>query len=154
MRIKYFIALCFVLNIGMSLFSQNNNPNFDKELASQLGADEYGMKQYFFVLLKTGSNDTTDENYINKCFEGHMSNIWKLEEEGKLIIAGPFFKNNKDYRGLYIFDVESKEKLEEVLLTDPAIEANLLQAEITPWYGSAALKEYLNSADKIWQKKP
>lgn len=151
---KYILVLGLIFAFNMSVFSQNDNPNYDKELAEKLGADEYGMKQYFFVLLKTGNNDTTNQEFINKCFEGHMSNIWKLEEEGKLIIAGPFFKNDKDYRGLYIFDVKNKEELEKVLLSDPAIEADLLSAEITPWYGSAALKEYLEFSDKIWKKKP
>lgn len=44
------------------------NPKYDQELAKKLGADDYGMKSYIFVLLKTGENKTTDKQFINECF--------------------------------------------------------------------------------------
>jgi len=34
--------------------AQTNNPNYDKALADSLGADDYGMKSYVFVILKSG----------------------------------------------------------------------------------------------------
>jgi uncharacterized protein len=48
----------------------NSNPYYDKVLAQKLGADEYGMKSYFFILLKTGPNKTVDKNLISESFEG------------------------------------------------------------------------------------
>jgi uncharacterized protein len=36
------------------------NPNYDKELAEKLGADDYGMKSYFFVISKKEFNETED----------------------------------------------------------------------------------------------
>ena len=34
------------------------------------------------------------------------------------------------------------------------IKANLLSADLYPWYGSAAIPEYLNTDNKIWKIKP
>lgn len=135
--------------------SMNLNINYDKALAEKLGGDEYGMKSYFFVILKTGMNKPEDKNLINKSFEGHMVNIHRLVKENKLIVAGPFEKNNQNYRGLFIFNnIKTLQEAKDLLQTDPAISAGLLDYEIFNWYGSAALPEYLPVSDKIWKSKP
>jgi len=91
---------------------------------------------------------------ISASFEGHMQNIDRLVEAGKLIVAGPLGKNERNYRGLFIFDMPNAEDLESALQGDPAISNGLLGYEIYPWYGSAALPAYLPHSDKIWKKKP
>jgi uncharacterized protein len=132
----------------------NSNPNYDKVLAEKLGGDDYGMKSYFFVILKTGNNKTEDKNLISECFRGHMNNIDRLVKEGKLIVAGPFEKNDKNYRGLFILNnINTIEEAKDMLQTDPAIKSGLLDPEIFAWYGSAALPEYLTATEKIWRKK-
>ncbi len=131
------------------------NPNYDKELAEKLGGDDYGMKSYFLVILKTGTNTTTDKKLISESFKGHMENIHKLVEENKLIAAGPLGKNENNYRGIFILNnIKSIEEAVELLQTDPAIKNGLLDYEIFTWYGSAALPEYLPFSDKIWKSKP
>lgn len=131
------------------------NPNYNKELAVKLGGDDYGMKSYFFVILKTGTNTTTDKEFISESFRGHLDNINRLVEEGKLIVAGPLGKNENNYRGIFILNnIKSIEEAVELLQTDPAIKNGLLDYEIFTWYGSAALPEYLPFSDKIWKSKP
>ena len=130
------------------------NPNYDAELANKLGADQYGMKQFVFVILKSGDNTDNDKALKTKAFAGHMANINRLVDEGKLIVAGPFGKNNNDFRGLFILDVATIEEAELLLQSDPAIKQRYLRAELYPWYGSAALSEYLEASDKIWQESP
>lgn len=131
------------------------NPNYDKALADKLGGDDYGMKSYFFVILKTGTNTTTDKEFISKSFRGHLDNINRLVEEGKLIVSGPLGKNENNYRGIFILNnIKSIEEAVELLQTDPAIKNGLLDYEIFTWYGSAALPEYLPFSDKIWKSKP
>lgn len=137
-----------------SAFAQNSNPNYDSTLAKNLGADDYGMKMYVFVVLKSGDNDTTDKKFINECFVGHLTNIHRLVDEKLLIVAGPFGKNSDDFRGLFILNVPTVEEANALLETDPAIKAHILKAETYPWYGSAALSEYLDTSDKIWKVKP
>lgn len=131
------------------------NPNYNKELADKLGGDDYGMKSYFFVILKTGTNTTTDKEFISESFRGHLDNINRLVEEGKLIVAGPLGKNENNYRGIFILNnIKSIEEAVKLLQTDPAIKNRLLDYEIFTWYGSAALPEYLPFSDKIWKSKP
>jgi len=132
-----------------------NNPNYNKALAEKLGGDDYGMKIYFFVILTTGTNTTEEKSKVAEYFRGHMENINRLVEQEKLIIAGPFMKNDKSYRGLFIFNnVTSKDSLISILETDPAIKNKLLDYEIFTWYGSAALPQYLPFSEKIWKSKP
>lgn len=131
-----------------------SNPDYDSILAQKLGADDYGMKSYILVILKTGTNQTTDKTLINNSFRGHLNNITQLVEEGKMIVAGPFGKNDKTYRGIFILNVATFEEAEKLLKTDPAVKEGLLDVELYNWYGSAALPEYLEFSDKIWKVKP
>lgn len=149
---KYLLTLS-ILFISNFCFAQAN-PLYDKSLADKLGADDYGMKSYFLIILKTGENTTSDKDFINESFKGHMENIGKLVKEGKLIVAGPLEKNQQNYRGIFILNnVKLKEEAIELLKTDPAIKNGLLDYDIFTWFGSAALPEYLPFSDKIWKSK-
>ncbi len=130
------------------------NPNYDPILAEKLGADDYGMKSFILVILKTGTNQTTDRDFISACFRGHLDNINRLVEEDKLVVAGPLGKNDNTYRGIFILNVATVEEAQLLLETDPAIKEGLLDADIYNWYGTAALPEYLKASDKIWKLKP
>ncbi len=146
------------LSIGQSNPEQDTltaNPNYDKTLADKLGGDDYGMKRYFLVILKTGPNTSADKELTSDSFRGHMENIHRLVEEGKLIVAGPLAENESNYRGIFILNnLNSIEEATEILQTDRAIKNGLLDYDIFTWYGSAALPEYLPFNDKIWKSKP
>ena len=152
MKTTFAILLFFIS--GITVYAQETNPNYDAELAKKLGADEYGMKNYVLVILKTGENKTTDKEELNRLFRGHIENIQRLVKEGKLIVAGPFGENNLTWRGLFIFDVKTVEEARELVQTDPAIKAKLFDVDLVPWYGSAALPAYLPASDKIWKANP
>ncbi len=134
--------------------AQQQNPNYDASLAARLGSDDYGMKQYVFVILKTGSAVSADSAFRDSCFRGHMKNIHLLVEKGKLIVAGPFGKNENKFRGIFILNVKTFAEAQDLLKDDTAIRENFLEPEYYNWYGSAALPEYLEAADKIWKEKP
>lgn len=142
------------LILPVILTAQGNNPKYDSTLAKSLGADDYGMKSYILVILKTGDNKTTNKDFVQKCFRGHLDNISKLAETGKLIVAGPLGQNENSYRGIFILNTASLEEANELLQSDPAIKEDLLRAELYNWYGSAAIAEYLPYSDKIWKLKP
>jgi uncharacterized protein len=144
---------CLILLLSIASIAMAQNPNYDEELAKKLGADDYGMKNYIFVILKTGSNQSTNKTFVDSCFKGHMSNMAVLVEQGKLIVAGPFGKNDKTYRGLFILNAKDFEEAQAILQSDPAVKENLLEAELYKWYGSAALPEYLKAVDKIQKSK-
>ena len=135
--------------------SNIKNPNYDPVLAQKYEADEYGMKSYYFVILKTGSKQSGDNSHVTKVFKGHLDNIQKLVDNKKMIVAGPFSKNEKNYRGLFILDnLNNLQEAKTILDTDPAIKEGYLDYDIFRWHGSAALPAYLPVSDKIWKSKP
>ena len=79
---KLIFSIGFLMLSVFSVMGQTYNTNYDSTLAKELGADEYGMKNYVFVMLKTGSNKTTDKVLISNSFRGHMENIGRLVDEG------------------------------------------------------------------------
>lgn len=60
-----------------------------------------------------------------------MQNLTRLAAYRKIIVAGPF-TDDDDWRGIFIFDASTKDKVEELLNTDPAIKAGRLGYEIHP----------------------
>ena len=129
-------------------------PAFDAELAKKLGADERGMKSYVLCILKTGPKDAEVKGDDRKAvFAGHFANIGRLADEGKLAVAGPFGKNDKSYRGLYIFNVATVEEAEKLVILDPAVKAGVFVYELTPWYGSAAMMVVTETHKKIEKPK-
>ncbi|HKX87290.1 MAG TPA: YciI family protein [Flavobacterium sp.] len=148
------ILYTLLLFCGITANAQTDNLNpYDEKLAKELGADEYGMKQYIFCILKTGSNTTATPDEKKKYFEGHMANINKLAEEGKLVVAGPFMKNDRNYRGIFIFNCTTIEEAQKLVETDPAVKAKLFEVELTPWYSSAALMQVSKNHDKVAKTK-
>jgi uncharacterized protein YciI len=151
---KYILMLTMLVIFSASSEVKSNNPKFDPELATKLGADDYGMKSYVLVMLKSGSNNSKVESTKTAAFRGHMENIKRLVALDKLLIAGPMGKNDKSYRGIFILNVTTLAEAETLLSSDPAIKAQYLDAELYKWYGSAALSEYLPASDKIWKVSP
>lgn len=140
--------------LAISSFCQNANKSYDAGLATALNADDYGMKNYTLVILKTGTNTNTNKAYRDSCFAGHFSNMQHMTEIGKLVVAGPIGKNKMNYRGIFILNATDSSEVNKLLMADPTISEGILIAEPFPWYGSAALSSYLDEADKIWKTKP
>ncbi len=94
---------------------------------------EETIRQYWFVLLTKGTNRDQDTATLRKLQAGHLSNIDRLYNEGKIKVAGPFGEKG-DWQGIFIFDCETREEVESLLKTDPAIEAGRLVYQIKSWY--------------------
>ena len=133
------IVLLLVTLLSFTFVSQAQNDTYDSALAREVGADEYGMKKYVIAFLYRGDKvqEYTEEQRA-EIQAGHMANINRLAEEGKLVMAGPFF-GNEELRGLFFFAVESLEEAQKLTASDPAIEAGVLKMDLKEWYGSAAL---------------
>lgn len=111
---------------------------YDSVKAQAYGADDYGMKKYVMAFLKRGPNKSADTETRNQLQNEHLKNISRLAEEGKLVLAGPFFGDG-DLRGIYIFNVDNIAEAEALTNSDPSIQAGVLTMELKEWYGSAAL---------------
>jgi uncharacterized protein YciI len=133
-KLLFSLALLFS---GVTLsFAQST---YDEALAKKLGADDIGMKKYVMAFLLRGDrvSEYTPEQR-KEIQAGHMENIGKMADMGKLVLAGPFF-GNEDLRGIYVFNVQSLEEAKALTETDPAIIAGVLKMDLKEWYGSAAL---------------
>ena len=148
-----FIFTILLMNLfSTMLYSQEDKKNFNRQLADSLQADDYGMKMYVLVLLKSGNSEGLAKQVQDSLFEGHMKNIMKLVEEGKLILSGPFMKNEKNYEGIFILNVKTIGEATDLLSSDPAISSQWLKAELYEWYGSAALPMYVKYHEGIKKK--
>ncbi|HLO92157.1 MAG TPA: YciI family protein [Lentimicrobium sp.] len=146
------LTLLFI-SISLAGMAQNETPVYDSVLAKSLGADEYGMKSYTLAILKTGPYNTDSKTERDSLFRGHMDNIKRMADAGQLVIAGPFGKNDKQFRGLFILNTTSVEDARSWLKNDAAINAGIFEVEYIPWYGSAAISTYLPFHERITKSK-
>jgi uncharacterized protein len=146
--------LLLILTFSINLSAQKANPLYDSVLARKLGADERGMKRYVLVILKSGTNNVQDSARRAELFAGHFSNMNRLEEEGKLIIAGPLGQNSQSYRGIFIFNVPDVDEARKLVDQDPTVREKIFDVEYFSFYGSAALPEYLDADKRLRQNLP
>lgn len=144
--------------LSLALLASCGHPNpdasaFDADLASRLGADEYGMRSYVMVLLEAGEARTEGQSMTPELMDAHLANIARLADEGKMVLAGPFGAPSP-YRGLFLFNTESLDSAQAWMNSDPAIEAGMLKGSFHPWYGSAALVEIPELHKRIEQTAP
>jgi uncharacterized protein YciI len=151
--LRTLIISAILILATISVKAQSANPAYDSVLAKTLGADDYGMKWYVMVILKTGSNKIEDKAIRDSLFAGHLNNIGRLAGLGKLVVAGPFGKNDNSFRGIFILNVTTLEEANELLQSDPAIKAKIFDVDLYKWYGSAAISEYLKYHEKIEKVK-
>lgn len=138
---------------GEDAAMDTTDDTYDEALAERLGADDYGMKTYVMAFLKAGPSRSQDDDEAARLQRAHLDNIERLSREGKLVLAGPFMDDG-DFRGIYVFDVDTVEEAEALTATDPAIQAGRLTMELHPWYGSAALKQLLDVHARIAKQNP
>ena len=125
---------------------------FDAELAAELGADEYGMRQYVMAFLKSGPNRDQDPEKAQEIQAGHMAHIMDMADSGKLVLAGPFMGGG-EIRGIFVFDA-TMEEAELLTAKDPAVQSGRLVMELHPWYGSAALMQVNDISRRISKMNP
>ena len=113
-------------------------PGYDAALAEQLGADDYGMRKYVLVILKTGPTPLPKGEKRDAMFKGHFANMERLAGEGKLAYAGPL-DGVDGWRGMFIFNVATIDEAKKLAETDPVIINGEMIAEYHAHYGSAAL---------------
>ncbi len=127
--------------------------HFDAELAAELGADPYGMRQYVMAFLKAGPNQGGDPEDIRATQAAHLAHIRQMAEDGKLALAGPFMDSG-DVRGIFILAVDDMAEAEALTRADPAVRSGRLEIELKPWYGSAALLRVNSIHQRIARENP
>ena len=160
----YLLVFTLVLTAGCGVVTVPDNtvktqkpaPNYDAALAKELGADDYGMRSYVAVILRTGPNDgkVTDKAKRTEIFRGHFNNMRSLAEDNQLVLAGPFGDPSDIRRGLYIFNVKTVEEAQKLVMTDPAVRAGIFTPDFSPYYGSAALMQVNSVHKRIAKNNP
>jgi len=125
---------------------------FDAELAQKVRADDYGMRQYVLVVLKTGPTKVPAGAERDEMFKGHFANMKRLAGEGKLALAGPF-DGVDGWRGLFILATSDIEEAKKLVATDPVVIKGEMVAEYHKYFGSAALMLVNEQHDKVAKKK-
>jgi uncharacterized protein YciI len=132
--------LCTALLLAALSFTAQAQtaPVYDAELAKSLGASDQGMRRYVFVILRTGPNKVPAGKERTDMFAGHMANIQRLADAGKLAYAGPL-DGVDGARGIFIFAVENIDDAKALVATDPVIIKGEMVAEYHTHFGSAGL---------------
>jgi len=146
------LAVAVLMPISPARAQQAATANYDEALATRLGADEYGMKSYVLVVLKTGPNKMPAGPERDEMFRGHFANMKRLSDEGKLALAGPF-DGVDGWRGLFVFAVKDIDEAKQLAATDPVLVKGEMVAEYHKLYGSAALMLVRETHDKMAKKR-
>jgi uncharacterized protein YciI len=136
---KKWILICLIAIFPFLVKAQQQKIPYNQKLADSLGADQLGMKNYVLVVLKTGPKPDVSQEIRDGLIKGHFGFINGMSEKGLLLMAGPLEKNDKQYRGIYIFNVKNVEEARVMVQTDPSIRAGYFEVELYGLYGSAAL---------------
>ena len=131
--VRHLSVVMFGILISFSCFAQEDaRPGATKNQKPASPVEK--IKQFWFVMIKTGPKDAFDSVARAKLFEGHMANMKRLYNDGILKVAGPFGKNEFTWQGIFILDCETKEEAEKIVGTDPAVAAGLFAVDIIQWY--------------------
>jgi len=130
------------------------SPTYDPALAAKVGADDYGMRSYVLVILKTGPTPVPEGEARKAMFAGHFANMERLAEEGKLALAGPFSEDPAGWRGLFVLAVDDIDAARELVGTDPVVTNGEMVAEYHNWYGSAATMLLPELHKQVARKNP
>lgn len=141
------------LNVTASEEQAMTDGHFDAELAAELGADPYGMRQYVMAFLRAGPNQDGDPEDVRATQAAHLAHIRRMAEDGHLVMAGPFLDAG-EVRGIFIFAVDDMAEAEALTAADPAVQAGRLTMELKPWYGSAALLRVNSIHQRIARENP
>jgi len=128
---KSILLLVFIITAFPALSQEEK-----REFEVKEGDTTFIMKKYFLCIYLRGDQSTKyTKEELAEIQKGHLANINKYAEEGKINIAGPF-GDDTEKRGILIFDVESIEEAEKILAEDPAVKAGRLKYELHPWWGA------------------
>ena len=124
-------ALLFLLLLAAAMPSSAQR-TFDVTIADST----YHMKQYWFVLYSKGDGPALDSLTAATLQAEHLAHQDAQGKRGLIVMAGPFGKNESGWRGLLLYDCDTREEVEEQLLKDPFVKAGRLKYEVHPWWGS------------------
>ena len=102
------------------------------------------MTRYFIGLIYKGDDwASIPPGKAAEIQRGHRANINRLVQTGQMVLAGPI-EDAGDLRGVFVYRTATLEEAEELVKTDPAVQAARLRIEVYPFWGPKALEDILN----------
>ncbi|HMQ76206.1 MAG TPA: YciI family protein [Flavobacteriales bacterium] len=96
----------------------------------------YHMKQYWFVLYTRGDGPVLDSLTAATLQREHLAHQGDQAKRGLIVMAGPFDTNGEGWRGLLLYDCDTREEVEGYLRQDPFVKVGRLKYSIAPWWGA------------------
>jgi uncharacterized protein len=128
-----------VLLAAVLVLASNESGLSDERGSNSPTQSQVPMTTYVVGVIRKGPNwGTGTPSERQRIQDGHMANIRKMADTGKLIAAGPF--ENDQLRGLFIFGVSSTEEARALVNEDPAVVAGRLTVDLYQWYAPAGLR--------------
>ncbi len=87
---------------------------------------------YLGFLVRGPKFSPEDSPERQKIQEGHLANMKRLADMGKLVAGGPFAEDG-NLRGIFVFRVASMQEAQELTNTDPAVQAGRLAIQLYEW---------------------
>jgi len=103
---------------------------------SAASSPQIEFDQFILVLLvRPADAPELPKPELDQLQAGHMANIRRLHDEGKLFKAGPTEDySGRNVRGIFIFKTDSVETARDWVASDPLIKRGRLAAEYMKWY--------------------
>ncbi len=129
MRRTTLLSILVLSSTTLALAVEPSSPPAQEESAPN-------MEAFMVVLLvRPPHAPDFDKARLDEIQEGHMANIRRLHEEGKLLKAGPFEDySGREVCGMFILKTDRLELAKAWVATDPAVKAGRLAPEFLRWW--------------------
>lgn len=123
------VFLAFAIQLGVA----ENTPASPASAPASAAPIEFDS--FILVLLVRPPNaPEKPKAELDQLQEGHMANMRRLADEGKLFKAGPTEDfSGRNVRGIFILKTESVDQAREWVATDPSVKAGRLAPEFMKW---------------------
>ncbi|MEY2521292.1 MAG: hypothetical protein QOF24_3051 [Verrucomicrobiota bacterium] len=128
--------LCALVLLGFATLVQAEEAKPAASTAPHASGTPMEFDSFIVVLLVRPPNaPDRPKAELDLLGEGHMANIRRLADEGKLLKAGPFEDFfGRNVRGMFILKTDSVDQAREWVATDPLVKAGRLVPEFLKWY--------------------
>ncbi|HTF90110.1 MAG TPA: hypothetical protein VK843_16970 [Planctomycetota bacterium] len=123
-------------------------PSETKQETASAASPASSAGKYTLVLLKTGpKSGQLSEGANSEAFAGHFSNMIRMAQEHKLVLAGPYGEKKHDplLRGLFVINSDQRSQATEWASTDPTTRAGVFELEYHDFKTDAPLVAMLDA---------
>ena len=97
------------------------------------------MATYVLGLLRKGPEWSPERSpRVDSLQAGHMANMRKMWEAGRLVLAGPVDARD-DLRGIWVFRADSAAEVSEMCGRDPSVRAGRLNVDLMTWWAPVGI---------------